>query len=107
MLCAPTGKAAHNIGGSSIHSAFGTPVGRGFAFKPLDMHQLNSMRCRYFHLKVVFIDEISMLGAGMFNFINLRLQEIKGCCKPFGGVSIITFRDLFQLKPIINFLIFS
>lgn len=83
MLCAPTCKAAHNIGGSTIHSAFGLPVGRGFAFKPLDMHQLDSMRCRYFQLKVVFIDEISMVGAGMFNFINLRLQEIKGCCETF------------------------
>lgn len=51
LLCTPTGKAAHNIGGSTIHSAFGIPVGRGFPFKPLDMHQLDSMRCRYFQLK--------------------------------------------------------
>lgn len=65
------------------------------------------MRCRYFQLKVVFIDEISMVGAGMFNFINLRLQEIKECCKPFGGVSIITFGDLFQLKPVMDSWIFS
>lgn len=108
MLCAPTGKAAHNIGGSTIHSAFGIPVGRGFAFKPLDMHQLDSMRCRYFQLKVVFIDEISMVGAGMFNFINLRLQEIKGCCKPFGGVSIITFWRFIPVETCYGFLdIFS
>lgn len=58
LLCAPTGKAAHNIGGSTFHSVFGIPVGRGFVFKPLDMHQLDSMRCRYFQLKVVFIDGI-------------------------------------------------
>lgn len=107
LLCAPTGKAAQNIGGSTIHSVFGIPVGRGYAFKLLDMHQLDSMRCRSFQLKVVFIDEISMVGAGMFNFINLRLQEIKGCCKPFGGVSIITFGDLFQLKPVMDSWIFS
>lgn len=52
----------HNIGGNTIHSAFGIPVGRGFAFKPLDMHQLDSMRCKFFHLKIVFIDEILMVG---------------------------------------------
>lgn len=107
LLCSPTSKASQNIEGSTIHSAFGIPVGRGFAFKPLDMHQLDSMRCRYFQLKVVFIAEISMVGAGMFNFINLRLQEIKGCCKPFGGVSIITFRDLFQFKPVMDSWIYS
>ena len=95
LLCTPTGKAAHNIGGNTIHSAFGIPVGKGFTFKPLDMHQLDTMRCKYFHLRVVFIDEISMVGNKMFNFINLRLQELKGVCKPFGGVSIVTFGDLF------------
>lgn len=58
LLGAPSGKAAHNIGGSTIHSAFGITVGRGFAFKPLNMHQLDFMRCRYFQLKIVFIDEI-------------------------------------------------
>ena len=62
LLCEPTGKAAHNIGGNAIHSAFGIPVGRGFAFKRLDMHPLYSMRCKFFHLKVVFIDEISIVG---------------------------------------------
>lgn len=107
LLCAPTGKAAHNIGGNTIHSAFGIPVGRGFAFKPLDMHQLDSMRCKFFHLKIVFIDEISMVGKRMFNFINLRLQEIKGCCKPFGGVSVIVFGDLYQLKPVMDSWIFT
>lgn len=48
-----------------------------------------------------------MVGAGMFNFINLRLQEIKGCCKPIGEVSVITFGYLFQLKPVMNSWIFS
>ena len=107
LLCAPTGKAAHNIGGNTIHSAFGIPVGRGFTFKPLDMHQLDTMRCKYFHLRVVFIDEISMVGNKMFNFINLRLQELKCVCKPFGGVSIVTFGDLFQLRPVMDSWIFS
>ena len=107
MLCAPTGKAAHNIGGNTIHAAFGIPVGRGFAYKPLDVQQLDMMRCKFFHLKIVFIDEISMVGFRMFNFINLRLQEIKGCPNPFGGVSVIAFGDLFQLKPVMDTWIFS
>jgi hypothetical protein len=107
LLCAPTGKAAHNIGGNTIHSTFAIPVGKGFDFKPLDMQQLDSMRCKFFSLKVIFIDEISMVGKKMFNFINLRLQEIKGSSKPFGGVSVVVFGDLFQLKPVMDSWIFS
>lgn len=86
LLCAPTGKAAHNISGATIHSSFCIPVGQGFAYKPLDIH----------------IDEISMVGQNMFNFVNLRLQEIRGCPKPFGDVSVITVGDLYQLKPVMD-----
>lgn len=77
LLCAPTGKAAHNIGGKTIHNTFSIPVGRGFKFKPLDMQQLDTMRCKYHYVKVIFIDEISMVGNGMFNFINLRLKKLE------------------------------
>lgn len=109
MLCAPTGKAAHNINinGTTLHSAFCIPVGRGFAYKPLDMQQLNTLRTKFISLKVIFIDEISMVGHNMFNFINLRLQEIKGCTLPFGGTSIVTVGDLFQLRPVMDNWVFT
>ena len=107
LLCAPTGKAAHNIGGSTIHSAFCIPANHGFHFKPLDMQQLNTLRAYFNDLKVIIIDEISMVGRSMFNFINLRLQEIKGCTKPFGDISILAVGDLFQLKPVLDSWIFS
>lgn len=48
-----------------------------------------------------------MVGKIMFNFINLRLQEIMGSLIPFGGVSVIAFGDLFQLKPARDAWIFS
>ena len=71
------------------------------------MQQLDTMRYKYFHLQIVFIDEISMVGKNMFNFINLRLQEIKGCTKQFGSISLVAFGDLFQLKPVFDSWIFT
>ena len=38
-----------------------------------------------------------MVGSAMFNFLDLRLQQIMGTKEPFGGLSIITVGDLFQL----------
>ena len=58
-------------------------------------------------MQVIFIDEISMVGSGMFNFLDLRLQQIMGTKEPFGGLSIIAVGDLFQLKPIFDHWIFE
>lgn len=43
----------------------------------------------------------------MFKYINLRLQEILGCLKPFRGVSVIAFGDLYQLKSVMDQWIFK
>lgn len=56
---------------------------------------------------MILIDEMSMVGCKMFNFINCRLQEIMGTQDRFGGVSIIAIGDLFQLKPVMDGWIFS
>lgn len=107
LLCAPTGKAAYNIGGQTIHSLFCIPANQSLKYKPLDMKQLDSFRVKFRSLKVIFIDEISMVGNKLFNYINLRLQEIFATEKPFGGVSIIAIGDLFQLKPVFDGWIFQ
>lgn len=107
IICAPTGKAAFNVRGCTIHYAFNIPADKGFQFKPLDMQQLSTYKQKFRCLKVLFIDEISMVCKKMFNFINQRLQEIMGCLGPFRGVSVIAFSDLFQLKPVMDQWIFS
>ena len=56
---------------------------------------------------MIFIDEISMVGSGMFNFLNLRLQQIKGTNEPFGEISLVAVGDLFQLKPVFDKWIFK
>ena len=104
---APTGKAAFNRRGNTLHSAFKIPANRGFNCCTLDRDRLNTIRSQLQRMQVVFIDEISMVGSGMFNFLDLRLQQIMGTKEPFGGLSIITVGDLFQLKPVFDNWIFE
>ena len=107
LKVAPTGKAAFNISGNTLHSAFKIPANRGFEYCTLDRDRLNTIRTQLRKLEVIFIDEISMVGSGMFTFLNLRLQQIMGTPKPFGGVNLITVGDLFQLKPVFDKWIFE
>ncbi|CAB4007910.1 ATP-dependent DNA helicase PIF1 [Paramuricea clavata] len=104
---APTGKAAFNIRGNTLHSSFKIPANRGFNYCTLDRDRLNTIRSQLEKLQVIFIDEISLVGSGMFNFLDLRLQQIMGTTEPFGGLSVITVGDLFQLKPVFDHWIFE
>ena len=61
----------------------------------LDSDRPNTIRTRLKKLNVIFIDEISMIGSGMFNFLSLKLQQIMETNEPFGGISVITVGDLF------------
>ena len=92
---APTSKAAYNIGGNTVHSALQLPANKGFHYTALDNDPLNMIRSKLTTLKVVLTDEISMVGSGMFNLVNLGLQQIMGSKMPFGGVSIIAVGNLF------------
>ena len=85
-----------------MHSAFKIPANRGFEYCGLESDRLNTIGTQLSKLKVIFIDEISMVGSGMFNFLNLRLQQIMGTNEPFGKISMIPAGDLFQLKPVFD-----
>ena len=107
LKVAPTGKAAFNIKGNTLHSAFKIPANRGLQYCTLDADRLNTIRAQLKRLQVIFIDKISMVGSGMFNFLNLRLQQIMGTNTPFGALSVIAAGDLFQLKPAFDNWIFN
>lgn len=102
LMMAPTGKEAHHIHGSTIHTAMKIPANQNLKHRPLSSSSLNTFRNQLADLKLIFIDEISMVGFNMFNFIHQRLQELKQSKEDFGGVSIIAIGDLFQLKPVMD-----
>ena len=104
LILAPTGKAAFLIKGNTIHSALAIPASQSLKnYKHLDSSRLNTLRSLLGGVKLILLDEISMVGNNMFTVqINNRLKDIKGSKDDFGGVSIIAVGDLFQLQPVRN-----
>ena len=109
LTCAPTGTAAFNINGMTIHSAFLIPITMR-TYQNLGTDTLNTLRNQLQHLKVVIIDEISMVSSTLLYYIYRRLQEIKGCQNnqsTFGDVTVIAVGDFYQLKPVKNSFVFE
>ena len=104
LLTAPTGVAAFNIGGATIHSALAIPGNNTLPveYQPLGDDKLNSLRSKLGQLKLLIIDEISMVDKKMLTYIHGRLRQIKqtGDFTPFGHVSILAFGDFYQLPPV-------
>ncbi|XP_078670863.1 uncharacterized protein LOC144910993 [Branchiostoma floridae x Branchiostoma belcheri] len=105
MLTAFTGTAAFGINGMTLHSALSLSCGlnRGKDYQPLSSDRLNTLRSRLGKLKLLVVDEVSMVGADLLYHIHRRLQDICGSPDPdsrFGGVSILAVGDLFQLQPV-------
>ena len=101
--CAPTGIAACNVDGNTLHSELGIPVGSfGKTIPKLTDKKRSALRNKLSELRLLIVDEISMVSNKMLLYIHQRLIEIFGCSPdiPFAGLSIIFSGDLFQLPPI-------
>ena len=102
LLTAPTGVAAFNINGMTLHSALLLGRSKYSGFQPLSHDRLNTLRTKLSRLMLLIVDEVSMVGANMLLEIHKRLQQIKGVSDDatFGGVSILAVGDLYQLPPV-------
>ncbi|GJM32241.1 MAG: hypothetical protein DHS20C18_12420 [Saprospiraceae bacterium] len=98
VVLAPTGIAALNVRGQTIHSFFGFPP------KPLTNKDIKKRRNHklYKKIEVLIIDEISMVRADLLDNIDYFLRV--NCEKnlPFGGIQVVFFGDLFQLPPVVS-----
>jgi hypothetical protein len=97
LLMASIGEIAFNIDNLVIHLALYIHVQQSLSSLPnLSSNSLNRLTCQYEQLQLVVIDEISLVGAIMFNVINNRLRSIKHIQnKIFGGVDVIMTSDFY------------
>lgn len=97
VVTAPTGVAALNAQGITVNSFFWFPP-----------HMLQESDVRFRNdeviksLEILIIDEVSMIRADMMDMIDYCLRKWRTNNKPFGGVQLVLFGDLFQLCPIVK-----
>ena len=116
VVLAPTGVAAINAGGVTIHSFFGLPlttfvpnnenIDRNVAINQPDllMHfRYNKEKRKLIEqLQTLVIDEVSMVRADVIDAIDLALRYIRKSQKPFGGVQLVFIGDMYQLPPVLK-----
>lgn len=102
IVTAPTGVAAINAGGVTLHSMFGIPFGPITPYDKLENRFSEYKTELLLRLRLLIIDEISMVRPDILDTIDRKLRWVCECDEPFGGVQVIMFGDLFQLPPVIK-----
>jgi tetratricopeptide (TPR) repeat protein len=111
VVLAPTGIAAVNVGGQTLHSFFKIPLKPILPDDPNFAINRLRERMKYTHdhikllkeLELIIIDEISMVRADIIDFIDKLLRVYcENMRQPFGGKQMLFVGDIFQLEPVIT-----
>lgn len=103
VITASTGIAATHISGQTIHSWSGIGILEKLDRYALDrLEQNEKLYKKYENVKVLIIDEISMLHASRLDMINTLFKKFRHTDKAFGGIQMIFCGDFFQLPPVVK-----
>ena len=111
VVLAPTGIAAVNVGGQTLHSFFNLPFKPVVPDDPEFMPRNLKSRMKYNgdkvkllrELELIIIDEISMVRADIIDFVDRILRVYTGNTRePFGGKQLLLVGDIFQLEPVVT-----
>ena len=98
LITAPTGSAAFQIGGSTIHSAF--LLHDNYKSKP-SWEKRSKMQLKLEHMMLSITDEISMIGFKQFQSMNQTMCTLKGTTDGnWGDICVLAGGDLYQLPPV-------
>ena len=100
-IVAPTGIAASHLGGQTIHSFFALGIRESIDEGYVEfLMEKKYLKTRFSKLKLLIIDEVSMVSPELFSAMDLVLRGFKGSEAPFGGVQVVISGDFFQLPPV-------
>lgn len=101
-ICAPTGVAAKNAGGVTLHHLLGLPISIYIPGHKIDnLYSLSYASQEVIKLiDMLIIDEVSMVRCDLLDMIDDVLRHYRDCDSPFGGLQIVLFGDLRQLMPV-------
>jgi ATP-dependent DNA helicase PIF1 len=99
VVVAPTGAAAMNVRGQTLHSLFKLPSGY---IDSTRLNITNETRQLLRNVDAIIIDEVSMVRADVIDGIDHILRVVKRSTSPFGGAQIIAFGDVYQLPPVVE-----
>jgi len=107
IVTAPTGVAAINAGGVTLHSFFQLPLGPyvpgSESQQQLERHRFNREKINIIRsLDLLVIDEISMVRADLLDAVDAVLRRYRRSSSPFGGVQLLMIGDLHQLLPVVR-----
>jgi hypothetical protein len=106
LLLAPTGIAANNVTGRTIHSTLslfnqgGSYRSSIFGYDPERADELRAV-------KVLILDEVSMVDSQLFGFVSAIFSRLHKNLRPFGNIHVIIFGDLMQLPPVSGMKVFN
>lgn len=103
-VLAPTGIAAKNAGGVTIHSFLKLKIGPFIPDSESDDYDFLSWNDTNLikSIDTLIIDEVSMVRCDLMDQMDYVLRKVRRTSKPFGGVQLILFGDLFQLMPVVT-----
>ena len=102
-IAAPTGLAAFNVGGVTIHRLFQLPIehdSKTAGYWSLPKTSQKVMKTSLRNVKIIIIDEVSMVSSLNLAYIHLRLEELFGGNDWFGSRNMLFVGDLLQLQPV-------
>lgn len=104
IVVAPTGVAAINAGGMTIHSFFQLPLSPYVPGTSItDRYKFSKVKRRIIRtLDVLVIDEISMVRSDLLDAIDFVMRRYRDHTRPFGGVQLLMIGDLQQLTPVVT-----
>jgi hypothetical protein len=98
IVLAPTGIAALNVGGSTIHRAFGFTPAMDVEYPRISLKAKSLL----YAIDTIVIDEVSMVRADLLGAMDVVLRSVRRTNTPFGGVRLVMVGDFYQLPPVVR-----